>query len=181
MTLIRKSLKGVKSEDDYLTEKAHPTCLPPNGLDLARLKKLAADMRATAIPPVVRIVRFGAPVEKKPEIPELTYLTPFAAAFVLRSPDVKRSFAFVVDGAPEVAYRIVHDPAGAAKIEEQKGVAALVSIDRTKLSGTTRVDLAVFGRNPGTGWGAPTYVSFSVVDMDAPYHDPALVPRTEAK
>jgi hypothetical protein len=120
-------------------------------------------------------------VEKKPEIPELTYLTPFAAAFVLRSPDVKRSFAFVVDGAHEVAYRIVHDPAGAAKVEEQKGVAALVSIDRTKLSGTTRVDLAVFGRNPGTGWGAPTYVSFSVVDMDAPYHDPALVPRTEAK
>jgi hypothetical protein len=39
----------------------------------------------------------------------------------------------------------------------------------------------VFGRNPGTGWGAPTYVSFSVVDMDAPYHDPALVPRTEVK
>ena len=72
MTLIRKSLKGVKDEDDYLTEKAHPTCLPPNGLDLARLKKLAADMRATEIPPVVRIVRFGAPVEKKPEIPELT-------------------------------------------------------------------------------------------------------------
>ena len=181
MTLIRKSLKGVKDEDDYLTEKAHPTCFPPNGLDLARLKKLAADMRVPAIPPVVRIVRFGAPVEKKPEIPELTYLTPFAAAFVLRSPDEKRSFAFVVDGAPEVAYRIVHDPAGAAKIEEQKGVAALVSIDRTKLSGTTRVDLAVFGRNPGTGWGAPTYVSFSVVDMDAPYYDPALVPRTEAK
>ena len=180
MTLVRKSLKEVKTEDDYLTEKAHPTCLPPNGLDLARLKKLAADMRVPAIPPVVRIVRFGAQVEKKPEIPELTYFTPFAAAFVLRSPDEKRSFAFVVDGAAEVAYRIVHDP-GAAKIEEQKGVAALVSIDRTKLSGTTRVDLAVFGRNPGTGWGAPTYVSFSVVDMDAPYHDPALVPRTEAK
>ena len=181
MTLVRKSLKGVKDEDDYLTEKAHPTCFPPNGLDLARLKKLAADMRATAIPPVVRIVRFGAPVDKKSEIPELTYLTPFAAAFVLRSPEEKRSFAFVVDGAPEVAYRIVHDPASAAKIEEQKGVAALVSIDRTKLSGTTRVDLAVFGRKPGTGWGAPTYVSFSVVDMDAPYYDPALVPRTEAK
>jgi hypothetical protein len=181
MTLLRKSLKGVKGEDDYLTDKAHPTCLPPNGLDLARLKKLAADMRATAIPPVVRITRFGAPVEKKPDVPELTYLTPFAAAFVLRAPDAERTFAFAVEGAGEIAYRIVHDPLGAAKIKEQKGPAALVSIDREKLKGTARVDIAAFGRNPGTGWGAPTYISFSVIDKDAPYYDPALVPRIEAK
>ncbi len=181
MALVRKSLKGVRDEDDYLTEKAHPTCLPPDGLDLARLKRLAADMRAAEIPPVVRITRFGAHLDRKPEIPELTYFTPFAAAFVLRLPDEKRSFALVVDGASEVAYRIVHDPACAATVKEQKGAAALVEIDRTRLSGTARIDLAVFGRNPGTGWGAPTYVSFSVVDMDAPYHDPALVPRTEEK
>ena len=177
MTLIRKSLKGVKGEDDYLTAKAHPTCMPPDGLDLARLKKLASEMRVPAVPPLVRITRLGAPVDKRPDVPELTYFTPFAAAFVLRSPDEKRTFAFVADGACEIAYRIVHDPLGAAKIKEQKGVAALVAIDRTKLAGTARVDLAVFGRNPGTGWGAPAYVSFSVVDVDAPYHDPALVPQ----
>ena len=76
-----------------------------------------------------------------------------------------------------IAYRIVHDPLGAAKVKEQKGASALVSVDRSKLSGTARVDLAVFGRNPGTGWGAPSYVSFSAIDMDAPYHDPALVPQ----
>ena len=46
---------------------------------------------------------------------------------------------------------------------------------------TARVDIAAFGRNPGTGWGAPTYISFSVIDKDAPYYDPALVPRIEAK
>ena len=181
MTLIRKSLRGVKGEGDYLTEKAHPTCLPPNGLDLARLKKLAAEMRATAVPPVVRLTRCGAPVEKRADVPELTYITPFAAAFVLRSPDAERTFAFAVEGAEEVAYRIVHDPLGAAKVKEQKGVAALVMVDRRKLKGTARVDLAVFGRNSGTGWGAPTYVSFSVIDTDAPYHDPVLVPRIEAK
>ena len=177
MTLIRKSLKGVASEDDYLTEKAHPTCMPPDGLDLARLKKLAHEMRASKVPPLVRIARFGAPVKEKPPAPELTYVTPFAAAIILRSPDDERVFDVMFEGADEVTCRIVHDPAGAATVVAQKGGAVRISIDRKKLSGTERVDLAGFGRNTGTGWGAPSYVSFSIVDADAPYYDPTLVPK----
>ena len=37
-----------------------------------------------------------------------------------------------------------------------------------------RIDITVVGRNPGTGWGAPSYVSFAVMDPSAPYSDPAL-------
>ena len=181
MTLIRKSLKGVDGEDAYLTEKAHPTCMPANGHDMARLKKLASELEPRSVPPLVRIARMGAPVKEKPKFPEITYVTPFAAAVVLRSMDDERTFDFAFEGAPEIVCRIVHDPAGAAKIAEQKGGAVRLVIDRTKLRGTARVDLAAFGRSPGTGWGAPAYVSFAVVDADAPYYDPALVPQAEVK
>jgi len=34
----------------------------------------------------------------------------------------------------------------------------------------------VCGRNPGTGWGAPSYVSFARMDAKAPYSDPILTP-----
>ena len=176
MTLVRKSLKGVASEDDYLTGKAHPTCLPPNGLDLARLKRLAGELRPETVPPVVAFARMGTPDKVESSAPELTYATPFAAAFVLRAPDAKRTFALSVAGAEEFAFRIVHDPLGAGQIKEQKGAGALVEIDRSKLKGTARVDLAAFGRNKGTAWGAPSFVSFSVLDLDAPYYDPTLAP-----
>ena len=49
------------------------------------------------------------------------------------------------------------------------------------MSPTNRVDIAVFGRNPGTGWGAPSYVSFARMDPDAPYSDPILTPRPRPK
>jgi len=167
MTLIRKSLKGVDGEDAYLTDKAHPTCMPANGLDMARLKRLAGELARGAVPPVVRIARMGAPVKEKPSFPEVTYVTPFAAAVVLRSPDDERTFDFTFEGAAEIV--------------EQKGASVRLVVDRTKLKGTARVDLAAFGRNPGTGWGAPAYVSFAVVDADAPYYDPVLVGQAAVK
>lgn len=179
--LIRKSLKGVKDEDDYLTAKAHPTCLPPNGLDMARLKSLARSLAPYTIPPVVRLTRLGLPAKEKPAIPELTYITPFAAAVVLRAPDEKRTFDFFFDGADEIAFAIVHDPARAAKIVERRRASVRISIDRKRLSGTARIDLAAFGRGKGTMWGAPSFVSFSVIDTDAPYYDPALVPQVPVK
>ena len=181
MTLVRKSLKGVDGEAAYLTEKAHPTCLPPNGLDLARLRKLAGGLRAASVPPLVRLSRMGAPVKEKPQAPEVTYVTPFAAAVVMRSPDEERTFDFSFEGADEIACRVVHDPAGAVKSCEQDGPSVRLVVDRAKLRGTARVDLAAFGRGRDTGWGAPAYVSLAVVDQSAPYFDPALVPQAEAK
>ena len=44
------------------------------------------------------------------------------------------------------------------------------------MSVTNRIDIGVFGRNADTGWGAPSYVSFAVVDPSAPYSDPVLTP-----
>jgi hypothetical protein len=62
------------------------------------------------------------------------------------------------------------------KIEPVGADAARVTIDRTRMSPVNRVDIAVFGRNEGSGWGAPSYVSFARMDPSAPYSDPALTP-----
>ncbi len=177
--LIRKSLKGVKGEDDYLTAKAHPTALPPNGLDLPRLKKAAAELTAETVPPLAAISVVPHPLSEQPAWPELTYRSPFAWAYVLRAERDERMFTVNATGLPgcEFAFACVHDDLGAAKVDRLGRDAALVTLDRTKMSPTNRVDVAVFARKKGkTGWGAPSFVSFAVVDPSAPYSDPALTP-----
>ena len=182
-TLIRKSLKGVKGEDDYLTAKAHPTCLPPNGLDLARLKKMAAALKPFEAPPLARIaaVQTAPVLEPAAGLPEITYATPFAWAWILRASDTYRSFTIQAQplGAVEYAFAVVHDERGAAKLETLRGDCAKVSIDKSKLTTTNRVDVAVFAKAPGTAWGAPSFVSFAIVDPAARYSDPVLTPPEE--
>lgn len=176
-TIIRKSLKGVESEGDYLTAKAHPTALPVDGIDLARLKSSAAAMKPTAVPPLAVVVVKPRPIKEETVWPELTYATGFAWAYVLRAEEQVRSFAVSAKGAGDYMFSIVHDDLGAAKLDRTGYDSAVITLDKTKMSPTNRVDLAVFGRSPGTGWGAPSYISFAVVDPDAPYSDPVLTPR----
>ncbi len=180
-TLFRRSLRGVGSDADYLSPRAHPTAFPPNGLDLGGLKKRAAALRADRLPPVATIAGVRAGMVMAPsKVPELTYLTPCAWAFVLRSPDVVRSFIVQAAGGAEYAFAAVHDERGAAKVTKLGPDVARITLDREKMSVTNRVDLAVFARNPSTDWGAPAFVSFAVVDPSAPYSDPVLTPREDA-
>ena len=176
-TLIRKSLKGVENEGDYLTAKAHPTALPPNGLDLERLKSSAAAMKPSAVPPLAIVSVNPRPIKEEPVWPELTYATAFAWAYVLRAEEQTRSFAVNAKGAGDYMFSIVHDDLGAAKIDRTGYDSAIITLDKSKMTPTNRVDLAVFGRSSGTGWGAPSYISFAVVDPEAPYSDPVLTPR----
>ena len=60
------------------------------------------------------------------------------------------------------------------KIERENVSSAKITIDRTGMSPTNRVDIAVFARSAGTGWGAPSYISFARMDAEAPYSDPVL-------
>ena len=173
-TLIRKSLKGVTNEVDYLSAKAHPTALPPKGLDLARLKAAAKALTAESVPPLAAVsVAMGAPKAKTAH-PELTYASAFAWAFVLRADDEVREFFISAKGAEEFAFVQTHGAGVDVKIERVKPNVAKVTIGRRGLSPTNRVDITVCGRNAGTGWGAPSYVSFARMDPAAPYSDPAL-------
>ncbi len=178
--LLRKSLLTVKSDTDYLTAKAHPTAFPPNGLDLARLTKMAATLTPEAIPPVATIagVRVGKS-ESPSTVPEISYLSPCAWSFILRSPDANRSFIVQVSGGKDYAFAAVQDARGAATVTKIAPDVARVTIDRTKLSFTNRVDVAVFARNPKTDWGAPAFISFAIVDPTAPYADPVLLPQNK--
>ncbi len=176
--LMRKSLRKVKTPADYLTAKAHPTAFPPNALDLVRLKKDAAALTPETLPPVATIagVRVGTVAEPS-KVSELTYLSPCAWAFVLRASDVARSFIVQASGGSDYAFAEVHDERGAATVTKISPDAARILIDRSKLSFTNRVDVAIFARNLKTDWGAPAFISFAVVDPSAPYADPALLPR----
>ena len=177
MTLIRKSLRKVASEDDYTSAKAHPTALPPNGVDTNRLIAAAAEMTSGEVPPLVGLTIRISPPKDVPKWPELTYATRYAWAFVLRSEDVKRSFYISAEGAKEYRFVQTHGTGVKVEIEKIAHNAAKVTIDRRGMHPANRVDIAVFGRDPGTGWGAPSYVCFARMDPAAPYSDPALTPK----
>lgn len=174
MTLIRKSLAGVTNETEYLSVRAHPSALPPGGCDFGRLKRLAAALTPEAVPPLVPLTLALHAPEHRPDLSEVTYVTPFASAVVLRSDDAKRVFTVCARGAGEYAFSLVRDGAGAAKLERPRPDTASIVIDRQRMTVSNRVDLAVFGRDSGTGWGAPSYVSIAVMDAAAPYSDPVL-------
>ena len=175
-TLIRKSLVAVKDENDYISAAAHPTALPPNGLDLARLKSAAAAMKPDEIPPLAVVAVRPRPVAESPTWPELTYATAFAWAYVLRADEQERVFAISAKGADEYAFAVVHDDLKAASLSRLSHDTAIVTLDKSKMSPTNRVDVAVFGKERKTAWGAPSYISFAVVDPSAPYSDPVLTP-----
>ncbi len=174
-TLIRKSLKGVKSESDYLSPKAHPTAFPANGLDMARLKASAAKLTPETIPPVAVLAAVGGERSTySGKIPELTYVSPCAWAFVLRGPEPSRTFVIRATGGDEYAFASVHGDPDAVRIERTAPDIAKVVIDRTRMTPTNRVDVAVFAKTKSSDWGAPSFVSFAVVDPTAEYYDPVL-------
>ena len=178
MTLLRKSLRGVSSEDEYVSVRAHPTALPRDGVDTNRLMKAAAALTAAEIPPIVPVAVEALPPKAAPSHPELTYRSGFAWAYVLRSEDVKRVFTIRAAGAAEYRFVKTHGIGVDVKIEPIGKDSARVTIDRTGMSPVNRVDISVFGRNSGTGWGAPSYVSFARMDPAAPYSDPVLTPHS---
>ena len=180
-TLIRKSLRGVTNEVAYLSAVAHPTAFPVNGVDVPRLVSAAGAMTEKAIPPLAAVEVSAEAPSAKPPFPELTYATAFAWAYVLRSDDMRRVFLIKAKGAAEYRFAQTHGSGVKVAVEQTAKNEARVVIDRAGMSPTNRVDIAVFGRNPGTGWGAPSYVSFARMDPDAPYSDPILTPRPKPK
>ena len=176
MTLMRRSLKSVTNEVGYLSAAAHPTAFPSGSLDVGRLKKAAAALKPAEIPPLAPVSIIGMPISDRSAWPEITYATPFASAIVLRSEDRIRRFRLVAKGADDFEFSVLRGGSAATLSKTQfKGVADL-ELDRSLMAVTNRVDVGVFGRNAGTGWGAPSYVCFAVVDPDAPYSDPVLTP-----
>ena len=151
--------------------------------DLVKLKKLFLDLvlsgvdlcRAHVI--TCRAAKHAQTKknEESSNIPELSYVSPCAWAFVLRKSEAKRTFIIGATGAEEYSFCSVHGASGAANIEKLGPDVAKVTIDKTLITQSNRVDIAIFGRTSKSDWGAPSFVSFAVLDPNAEYCDPVLL------
>ena len=139
--LFRRTRRGVESEDDYLSSKAHPTAFDRATLDPERIVRLAHDLTPDALPPAV---------------------LPLSSFVPVQATDLERELDFRVQPFPEqtpdisFAWRVVHGEARRVAITPGEGGAVHLSVDCREL--TNRIDVACFARTKTSGWGAPSFV-----------------------
>lgn len=179
--LLRKSLRGVVTEADYLSPKAHPTCFPADGLDCDRLRRAATVLQTNAVPPLAALQVKMKPPSVADAWPECVFSSAYACSFVLRADDDERSFVVLARGGSDYACVQTHGLPGAVGIERIGRGAFLVTVYRRRIPVCNRVDVAVFARRQETRWGAPSFLSFATVDPEASYSDPFLTPRGDER
>jgi len=191
--LLRRTMKNVKRESDYLSHKAHPTVFDVKMLDAKAMAERAHELKPNEIPPAVGLapvnsrlfpIRFPIPgIDYSDAMSEFLFSTPTAIGMILRGPDAERSFMFNARTLPEndpeatFTWHVVHGPADAVKISTPLGETvndpahglAQVIIDRRKLS--ERIDIAVFAKTHGTEYGAPSMISFYPIPGEKRVYD----------
>lgn len=192
--LLRRTQTGVKDEQDYLSPRAHPTAFSSKRLNTVALVEMAHALEPAQIPPAVSLamvnsrtfpIRFPVPVEDYPDnLSEVLFNTSSAIAIVLRAPAASRTFLFRAQPYPEqdphatFTWRVVHGDAAAVKITTPLGETfntpergfAQITVDRRAL--TNRIDVACFARTHGTGYGAPSIISFNAVPQEKRVYRP---------
>ena len=140
--LFRRTRRGVDTESDYLSEKAHPTAFDRETLDAERMVRTAHGLKPDEIPPAVLPLSVFVPVKPTDLERELDFsFVPFPAD----SQDV--SFA----------WHVVHGDSGRVKITPGGKTGAVhLSVDCRELAG--RIDVACFARTRTSGWGAPSFI-----------------------
>ena len=131
--LLRRTCKGVDSEDDYFSPKAHPTAFRGDNLDTERLVEKAHALLPEQIPPFVALnlinsrvhtLHYPMPGRDYPDAaPEALYFTSSACCFVLRAPEGSRPVLFRASaegvsatGPASFTWRVVHGDASAVTI-----------------------------------------------------------------
>ena len=191
--LLRRTLKGIATEQDYLTPKAHPVAFAAKDLDILSTVKYAHALRPEQIPPVAKLtlvnskifpIRLLRPIHDYPDPNgEILFVTPTAIAFALRGLEAERTFLVQAQSFPErdpsvqFAWRVVGGEAAAVKIGPPLGETlaspetglAQITIDRRRLK--SRLDIAVFAKSHGTEWGAPSFVTFMPIPFEERVYD----------
>ena len=100
--LLRRTQKGVETEDDYLSPLAHPTAFAWARMDLVRIAEKAHALRPEQIPPFAALnlinsranpLHYPIPGRDFPDTaPEILCNTPSAICLVLRAPEGIRQF-----------------------------------------------------------------------------------------
>ena len=192
--LLRSTQKGILTQEDYFTAKAHPAAFNSKNLDLVRLVKKAHALRPDEIPPTVALdlinsrmfpVKYPLPLRDYPDLlSELVYNASSSIAFLLRAPAGERTFLVrakpFAAGTNTVTYtwRVVNGDPQRVKITAPLGEAlntpdrgfAQILLDRRGL--TNRIDVACFAKTPTSDWGAPAIISFSPVSLETRVYRP---------
>ena len=139
--IFRRSRRGVDSDGDYLSPKAHPTAFDRATLDVERVVRLAHGFKPDAVPPAA---------------------LPLSAFVPILSTDLEREldFRFVpfpTDTADVTfTWRVVHGDAQRVKLQPSDNGAIHISVDCRSL--TNRIDVACFAKTKTSGWGAPSFI-----------------------
>ncbi len=193
--LLRRTCKGVDSEGDYLSPKAHPTAFRGDALDTVRLVKKAHALLPEQVPPFAALdlinsranpIPYPVPGRDYPDAaPEVLYATSSAICLVLRAPAGTRPFLFRAhaEGTPGTSsasftWRVVHGDASAVTIKAPDGTTdttpengfAQITVDRRRIK--ERIDVACFAKTDGTEWGAPSFISFFPIPQEGRVYRP---------
>ena len=139
--LFRRTRKGVESEADYLSEKAHPTAFDRATLDTARIVQFAHNLTAEAIPPAV---------------------LPFSVFLPIQDTDLEREFDLRFKAASAdkdvhfFCWHVVHGDRKRVKISPNGNGAVHLSVDCRGLA--ERIDVACFAKTEKSDWGAPSFI-----------------------
>lgn len=139
--LFRRTRKGVESESDYFSSKAHPTAFDRATLDAVRIAQLAHGLTPASIPPAVLPLSAFVPVKNTDLERELDF-----------------SFKAFPEGLKDVSYcwHVVHGDRKRVKIVPGANGSVHLSVDCRSL--TERIDVACFARTAGSDWGAPSFI-----------------------
>lgn len=139
--LFRRTRKGVESEADYLSDKAHPTAFDRDSLDTVKMVRLANGLTPSAIPPAVVPLSVFVPVRAVDLEKELDF-----------------SFRAFPEGLKNVSYcwHVVHGDGSRVKITPGGNGSVHLSVDCRGLS--ERIDVACFAKTAASDWGAPSFV-----------------------
>ncbi|MEX5730171.1 hypothetical protein Ga0609869_003524 [Rhodovulum iodosum] len=180
--ILRRSLDGVETRDDYLSGRAHPTVFDAGRLRPLRMIEMAASLAPDALPPLVRLTveaeDFG-PAAGLAARDERLYDTPSAIARLWRGHAGRREMVLSARTMPaprgrEVNFRWVLLQGDPARVritpEGPTGERARIEMDwqpaltQTDPDGQTRrrtrIDIGVFAET-GETLSAPAIVSVS--------------------
>ena len=173
--IIRRSVVGVETEADYLSSKAHPTCMPPNGLNVPKLIKLSKKLKAEEIPPVAIIAAGPAkPKEGEKIKAECVFSSRCSVAFVVREDKGTQEFFIKSTGGTSNEFSIVNG-VSSHKLERIASNLAKLTIDLSSI--TSRVDVAIFAKSDSSTWGAPSFVTVANPTKTKGYVDPFFAPN----
>ncbi|MEZ6057729.1 MAG: hypothetical protein R3C01_13600 [Planctomycetaceae bacterium] len=191
--IFRRCNKGIETEADYLSGKAHPTVFEGKNLDPVRMVTMAHEITLETLPPVVRI----AVVEENLGVLGRDYFdvaprerlfdTPAAVARVVKSsardrrivlsaetssdPTGKKlSYHFVVlrGDAEKISIRPLNDTGSVAEIvvpwHSRRPISPGDSME------SNRVDIGVFVKNKSY-YSAPAFLSLTTLDNEVRKYD----------